>query len=203
MRGYVGGGFTIGAAALFAAGCASADAGDGTGPVPVRMTTSLGVMTIELDRERAPVSVANFLAYADRGHYDGTIIHRVVRGFVAQGGQYGPDFSERPAGPPIVNEWTNGLKNLRGTIAMPRDTDPDSATCQFFINLADNARLDIARDVSGGAGYAVFGRVTGGLDVLDAINAVETRPRPGADDLEFAAVPVTPIVVHTVERVRR
>lgn len=179
----------------------------------VLLATSMGDITLVLDREHAPISVANFLAHMKAGHYDGTIIHRVVPGFVIQGGGWTADLVERAkqdaaAGRPdalIKNEWsTGGLKNLRGTIAMARETDPDSATREFFINLADNARLDIPRDVSGGAGYAVFGRVIEGMDVVDAIAAVSTaaRPETGVTDVSMENVPIEPILVTSVRSVR-
>lgn len=174
----------------------------------VLIETSAGDITVELDRARAPITVENFLAYLDRGAYDGTTIHRVVPGFVIQGGGWTPDLKERAkldaaagrADVPIRNEWQNGLKNLRGTIAMAREKDPDSATREFFINLADNARLDTPREVSGGAGYAVFGRVISGMDVVDRIAAMPTRSVdvPGVTDGSMQNVPVEPIVIRRV-----
>lgn len=143
--------------------------------VTVVMGTTLGDITLELDRLNAPISVANFLKYA-RGEggardYSGTVFHRVVPGFVIQGGGYTPELVEIKETTTIASEWTNGLKNLRGTIAWARETDPNSATREFYINVADNERLDRPREVSGNAGYAVFGRVVAGMDVVDAIVA--------------------------------
>lgn len=179
------------------------------GPPRIAMHTSSGDIVIELDPARAPVTVANFLHHIRAGHYNGTIIHRVVPGFVIQGGGWTAELVERAKvdaargqpDTPIVNEWsTSGLKNLRGTIAMARDADPDSATREFFINLADNARLDIPRETAGGAGYAVFGRVVEGMEVVDAMAQVPTRPRPetGVTDVSMNNVPIEPIVVRKV-----
>jgi cyclophilin family peptidyl-prolyl cis-trans isomerase len=205
---------TVIAAAI--SGCAkpanSAKVADTDPTVRVRMQTDMGDIVVELDRERAPISVANFLMYTDRGAYDGTVFHRVMENFVIQGGGWTPELVERAkldkqAGNPDVpirNEWQNGLKNTRGTIAMARETDPDSATREFYINVQDNPRLDTAREKTGNAGYAVFGRVVGGLDVVDAIRRVPTHSVtiPGADDGPMENVPVTPVVIRKVERVR-
>lgn len=166
--------------------------------VRVAMVTSKGNIVLELDAKRAPVSVANFVRYAGRGDYDGNIFHRVVPGFVIQSGGHSADLTELPGGEPIVNEWGNGLTNARGTIGMARDTDPDSATRQWYINLADNDRLDIAREVSGGAGYAVFGRVVEGMDVVDAIAAVQTYDQPGEGDDVLKNIPVEAVVLERV-----
>ncbi|MCA9298861.1 MAG: peptidylprolyl isomerase [Phycisphaerales bacterium] len=160
----------------------------------VILHTTMGDLTLALDATRAPVTTGNFLRYARRGAYDGNIVHRVVPGFVIQSGGRTADLSELPSDDPIVNEWNNGLTNRKYSVGMARESEPDSATRQFFINLADNARLDIARDVSGGAGYAVFAQVVGGMDIVDRIGEVETAPYD-ADDLELAAVPVTPITI--------
>ncbi|MCC6679156.1 MAG: peptidylprolyl isomerase [Phycisphaerales bacterium] len=174
----------------------------------VTLETSAGDITVELDRAGAPVTVENFLGYMNRSAYDGTTIHRIVPGFVIQGGGWTPDLQERAkldaaAGKPdkpIRNEWQNGLKNTRGTIAMAREKDPDSATREFFINLADNAKLDTPREVSGGAGYAVFGRVISGMEVVDRIAAVSTRSVdvPGVTDGSMQNVPVESIVIRRV-----
>jgi cyclophilin family peptidyl-prolyl cis-trans isomerase len=140
--------------------------------VKVRLTTTDGDLVLELDRAKAPLSVANFLQYVRDGHYDGTLFHRVIPGFVIQGGGYDAKFSERPTRAPVKNEAKNGLSNLRGTIAMARTADPDSATSQFYLNLADsNVRLDTL-----GGGYTVFGRVVEGLEVMDKIAAIPTGP---------------------------
>ncbi|MCK6484246.1 MAG: peptidylprolyl isomerase [Phycisphaerae bacterium] len=135
--------------------------------------TSVGAFTIELDAQRAPVTVANFLRYVDEGFYADTIVHRAVPGFVIQMGGYDERLSQKKTNPPIANEWKNGLKNVRGTLSMARTADPNSATSQFFVNLSDNDNLD--QPVSGGAGYAVFGRVVAGMDVIDKIAVSKTR----------------------------
>ena len=164
----------------------------------VLLETSAGEIVVELDDVRAPVSTANFLRYVDEGAYDGTIFHRVMPGFVVQGGGHLPDLTELPGHDPIVSEWPNGLKNARGTIGMAREEDPDSATRQWYINVADNARLDIAREVSGGAGYAVFGHVVDGMAVVDAIEVVPTHAR---DDLDMKNIPVEPVLLIKAARI--
>ncbi|HEB61453.1 MAG TPA: peptidyl-prolyl cis-trans isomerase [Phycisphaeraceae bacterium] len=180
---------------LLISGCASPSASDKAAaePVKVLMETSMGNIVLELDPEHAPVTVENFLAYADSGFYDGTIIHRVVPGFVIQGGGHDVNMNLKKTSPPIINEWQNGLKNVRGTIAMAREGgQADSATSQFFINLVDNPRLDLPRD---GSGYAVFGKVINGMDVVDAIAAVNTTTHG-----EYENVPVEPVIVKHVRR---
>lgn len=159
----------------------------------VKLSTTEGAITIALDEDQAPETVANFLRYVDEGFYDGTVFHRVIPRFMIQGGGFTPDMRQKKVGPPVRNEAKNGLRNARGTVAMARTSDVDSATSQFFINLADNAFLDHgARDF----GYAVFGRVTDGLDVVDRIAAVPTtREGPYAD------VPAEPVIIETAERV--
>lgn len=142
----------------------------------VRFETSMGAMLIELNETKAPITTANFIAYVNDGHYVGTIFHRVVSGFVIQGGGMDASMREKATKAPIRNEWRNGLKNSRGSLSMARTSDPDSATSQFFVNLADNAALDVARVDTGNAGYAVFGRVVQGMDVVDKIAAT---PRNG------------------------
>ncbi len=155
--------------------------------VGIKMTTSEGVIELALDREKAPLSVENFLTYVESGHYNGTIYHRVIKNFMIQGGGFSEDMRQKATLPPIKNEAENGLKNERGTIAMARTRSVDSATSQFFINVVDNKFLDHGvRDF----GYAVFGKVTSGMDIVDAIAATKTGPRD---------VPVTPIVIQTVE----
>ena len=148
-------------------------------------------MVFTLDRPRAPITVDNFIRYVVDGHYDGTIIHRVIEGFVIQGGGYTPDFEERETRDAIVNESGNGLSNIEGTIAMARHDDPHSATAQWYINLKDNTSLDPNRRRWG---YAVFGRVIEGMDVVDKIGAAETGAR-GQFPSEF---PQKPILVHSV-----
>ncbi|RMD61687.1 MAG: peptidyl-prolyl cis-trans isomerase [Planctomycetota bacterium] len=164
--------------------------------VLVKLQTNVGDIVLELDREHAPISVENFLRYVDEGYYDGTIFHRVIPGFMIQGGGY--DENLRPAGkthPPIKNEWRNGLKNTRGTIAMARTRVADSATSQFFINLVDNAFLDQPRD---GAAYAVFGKVVEGMDVVDKIAQIPTH-RVGP----HANVPVQTVKIVKAFRVEK
>jgi cyclophilin family peptidyl-prolyl cis-trans isomerase len=157
------------------------------GPVEARLTTSLGDIVVELDPNAAPATVANFRQYVEQGFYNGTIIHRVVPNFVIQGGGYEPGLVAKTAGAPIVNESRNGLANLRGTIAMARADDPNSATSQFFINLKDNAILNATLTQPG---YAVFGTVVEGMNVVDAIAAV-----PTATTNQAADVPVTDVVI--------
>lgn len=142
--------------------------------VSVAVTTSMGSFTIELDDERAPGTVANFLEYVDSGHYNGTVFHRVISGFMVQGGGYDADFNKKAPRAAIQNEADNGLKNERGTVAMARTSDPHSATAQFFVNHATNDFLDHKSKDERGWGYTVFGRVTDGMDVVDAIAAVDT-----------------------------
>ena len=140
----------------------------------VRMETSVGTITLELDGEKSPKTVANFVKYAGDGFYDGTIFHRVIDGFMIQGGGFTRDLNQKQTRETIPNEAANGLKNRRGTIAMARTMIPDSATSQFFINLVDNDFLDFRSETPQGYGYAVFGEVTDGMDVVDAIAKVKT-----------------------------
>jgi cyclophilin family peptidyl-prolyl cis-trans isomerase len=150
--------------------------------------TSMGDITVALDREHAPVTVDNFLRYVNEGHFDGTLIYRVVPGFVIQAGSYDSGTHQRPVHDPILLEANKGLNNVRGTIAMAREDDPNTATAEFFINLADNLRLDHHADDPGNAtGYTVFGRVVSGMDVVDKIASVQLGdggPMPGAWPLE-------------------
>jgi peptidyl-prolyl cis-trans isomerase A (cyclophilin A) len=159
----------------------------------VRFETSLGGFTLELDAEKAPLSAANFLQYVDEGFFDGLIFHRVIPGFMIQGGGMLPDMSQRANKAPIKNEATNGLKNLRGTVAMARTNDINSATSQFFINLSDNGFLDNA---PGNYGYAVFGKIVDGIETIDRIAKERTGRRKGHDD-----VPVTDVVIQSAKRV--
>jgi cyclophilin family peptidyl-prolyl cis-trans isomerase len=161
-------------------------------PVVV-IETSVGSITVELYKDRAPVSVENFLQYMRDHHYDGTIFHRVVPGYVIQGGGYTPQFVERPTRPPIQNEATNGLTNRRGTVAMARLQTARSATAQFFINLANNPALDHRGYAPGDFGYAVFGRVLEGMDVVDKIGQGKTGSRDGMDE-----APLEPVVIQSV-----
>jgi cyclophilin family peptidyl-prolyl cis-trans isomerase len=160
----------------------------------VRFETSVGGFTLELDAEKAPLTVANFLAYVDEGFYDGLIFHRVIPGFMIQGGGMTPDMAQKANKAPIKNEATNGLKNKRGTIAMARTNMVDSATSQFFINLVDNDFLD--HQGAHNYGYAVFGRVVDGMDTIDRIARERTGRSKGHDD-----VPVTPVVIESARRV--
>jgi cyclophilin family peptidyl-prolyl cis-trans isomerase len=155
----------------------------------VTLETSAGPIVIELDAEHAPKSVANFLRYAKEGFYNGTIFHRVIPGFMAQAGGYTVGLSAKPTHPPVVSESSNGLKNLRGSIAMARTNDPNSATSQFFINVSDNAGLDYAG--MEGSGYTVFGHVTAGMDVVDQIVTSPTR----VEGFMFQNLPITEIVI--------
>ncbi|MCZ6754430.1 MAG: peptidylprolyl isomerase [Gemmatimonadetes bacterium] len=153
----------------------------------ITFSTSLGDITIELFPDKAPVTVENFLAYVDAGHFVGTIFHRVIPGFMVQGGGFDADMNQKPTRDPIKNEADNGLKNERGTLSMARTSDVNSATCQFFINVNDNDVLDHGeRDF----GYAVFARVTEGMDVVDKIVAVATGSRGGHSDVPVEAVVV-------------
>ncbi|HRP97370.1 MAG TPA: peptidylprolyl isomerase [Rhodocyclaceae bacterium] len=140
----------------------------------VKLHTNFGPITLELDADKAPETVKNFLAYVEAGHYDNTIFHRVINGFMIQGGGFEPGMKQKPTQAPIKNEADNGLKNLTGTIAMARTQAPHSATAQFFINVADNDFLNFRSPDPQGWGYCVFGRVTEGMDVVDKIRAVRT-----------------------------
>jgi len=157
--------------------------------------TSMGDIQIELFAEEAPISVKNFINYAESGAYDGTIFHRVISHFMIQGGGFTPDMVKKPTGEPIRNEANNGLSNARGTIAMARTNDPHSATTQFFINTQDNIALNYTGEENSRTwGYAVFGKVTSGMDVVDAIRFVETTTVPPYSD-----VPVEPVIIESVE----
>ena len=158
----------------------------------IKFETSHGDFTVELDEASAPISAKNFLRYVDEGFYDGTIFHRVIPGFMIQGGGFDADMGHKDGHAPIRNEAQNGLKNLRGTLAMARTNDLHSATSQFFINLVDNDFLD---NRPGNFGYAVFGRVVGGIDVIDRIAKVKTGRRRGHDD-----VPAETVLVNTARR---
>ena len=160
----------------------------------VIMKTTFGEIRLELDAEKAPKTVANFLEYARKGFYDGTIFHRVIENFMIQGGGFDADMRQKATGAPIENEADNGLRNDFGTIAMARTMDPHSATAQFFINVKDNDFLNHSGKNPQGWGYAVFGRVTGGSEVLDKIRAVPTTSRGGHQD-----VPADPVIIESVE----
>jgi cyclophilin family peptidyl-prolyl cis-trans isomerase len=160
----------------------------------VKLQTSMGDIVIELNRQAAPVTVKNFLGYVEAGFYDGTIFHRVMQGFMIQGGGFTNQMVEKKTRKPIINEAKNGLSNMRGTIAMARSSDPDSATCQFFINHSDNEFLNYIDENR--AGYAVFGKVTEGMDVVDAIASVKTTTRLNATTRnKMDDVPVEPVII--------
>ena len=142
-----------------------------------------GVVTLELDQDKAPNSVENFLAYVKKGHYDNTVFHRVIPGFMVQGGGFEPGMRQKEVGEPIQNEATNGLKNDNYTVAMARTNDPHSATAQFFINVANNGFLNHTAPSAQGWGYAVFGKVVGGADLVDKIKAVKTSRKGHHDDV--------------------
>ena len=154
----------------------------------VQMDTSKGTLRIELDDDKAPASSANFLAYVAKGHYDGTVFHRVIKGFMIQGGGFEPGMKQRATDAPIRNEAANGLKNKRYTLAMARTGDPHSATAQFFVNTVDNAFLDFRSESPQGWGYAVFGRVVDGTEIIDAIEGVATGRKGMHDDVPLEDV---------------
>lgn len=162
----------------------------------IRFTTNLGVIDIELDPEHAPITCANFENYVKSGFYNGTIFHRVIRGFMIQGGGFEPGLKQKQTKAPIENEANNGLKNDKYTIAMARTNEPHSATSQFFINVADNDFLNHTSPTSRGWGYAVFGKVVSGTDVIDAIARVRTASRSWYGD-----VPVEDVVMEKVEEI--
>ena len=159
------------------------------------METSMGTITLELDDTKAPETVANFVRYAKDGHYDGTIFHRVIDGFMIQGGGFTKDMNQKETREPIRNEAMNGLKNLRGTIAMARTMVVDSATSQFFINLVDNAFLDFQNPTPQGFGYAVFGKVVDGMDVVDQIAKVKTGFSGPHQNVPEEAIVIKKVVV--------
>ena len=167
--------------------------GAGAANPQVEMKTSMGTVIIELYPDKAPLTVDNFLQYVNDRHYDGTVFHRVIPGFMIQGGGFGPDFSEKPARKPVRNEAANGLRNETGTIAMARTSEPHSATAQFFINVADNEFLNFRFPTQEGYGYSVFGKVVKGMDVVNRIAAVQTGPGPAT----HRDVPVKPVVIES------
>ena len=156
-----------------------------------------GVITLELDADKAPKSVENFLSYVNKGHYNNTIFHRVIPGFMVQGGGFEPGMKQKNSDAPIQNEANNGLKNANYTVAMARTSDPHSATAQFFINVADNDFLDYRAPTVQGWGYCVFGKVVQGMDVVDAIKSVKT----GAVG-PYRDVPLEPVVIEHAEVIR-
>ena len=163
----------------------------------VKLTTNLGEIIIQLNTEKAPVSSANFLTYVNEGFYNGTIFHRVIPDFMAQGGGFDTSFNQKAVHAPIKNEANNGLKNTRGTLAMARTNDPNSATAQFFINYKDNSFLNHTSKTSSGWGYAVFGEVIEGMDVVDAMAKQPTANRGGHQD-----VPKTDVIIEKAEVIK-
>ncbi len=163
----------------------------------VKLTTNLGAITIALNTEKAPVSSANFLTYVNEGFYNGTVFHRIIKDFMAQGGGFDTKFNQKSVHAPIKNEADNGLKNTRGTLAMARTNDPNSATAQFFINYKDNGFLNHTSPTPSGWGYAVFGEVVEGMDVVDSMATKPTGNRGGHQD-----VPKTDIVIEKAEVVK-
>jgi len=163
----------------------------------VKLTTTLGEIIIQLNTEKAPVSSANFLTYVNEGFYNGTIFHRIIPGFMAQGGGFDTSFNQKAVHAPIKNEANNGLANSRSTIAMARTNDPNSATAQFFINYKDNSFLNHTSPTASGWGYAVFGEVIEGMDVVDAMAKQATGNRGGHQD-----VPKTDIIIEKAEVVK-
>ena len=160
----------------------------------VKLHTTLGIITLELDQQKAPDTVANFLQYAKDGHYDNTIFHRVIDGFMVQGGGFEPGMKQKPTRGPVKNEADNKLRNDNYTVAMARTPDPHSATAQFFINVSDNGFLNHKAPTPDGWGYCVFGRVTEGAEVVDKIRKVKTGNRGGHQD-----VPVNDVVINKAE----
>lgn len=163
----------------------------------VELKTSMGVIVLELDREKAPETVANFLQYVNDKFYDGTVFHRVINGFMIQGGGFDKSMQQKLPRAPVKNESQNGLKNVRGSIAMARTQDPNSATSQFFINVVDNPNLDYPTR----GGYTVFGKVISGMEVVDQIKAVPTHTfKSEAPRIELPNAPVTPVVIESVRK---
>jgi peptidyl-prolyl cis-trans isomerase A (cyclophilin A) len=164
----------------------------------VLMKTSQGEIVLELNKTKAPISVENFLGYVNKGFYDGTVFHRVIDGFMIQGGGFDRSMVQKETGAPIKNEWQNGLKNKRGTIAMARTNAPDSATSQFYINVVDNDALDVAR---GGAAYAVFGKVIDGMETVDRIKTVPTGQKMATTPQGSVPFPNVPLESTVIEKV--
>jgi cyclophilin family peptidyl-prolyl cis-trans isomerase len=175
-----------------ASSCAAAS--KGTNPVKVKLTTSMGPIVIQLDKEKAPISTENFVKYVEAGHYNGTIFHRVIDNFMIQGGGFKQDMSQKPTQAPIKNEAANGLKNENYTVAMARTGVRDSATSQFFINVKDNEFLNYSGESQQGWGYAVFGKVVEGKETVDKIKKVATGNTGGHQN-----VPTSPVVIEKAE----
>jgi peptidyl-prolyl cis-trans isomerase B (cyclophilin B) len=182
--------FLVAAVCWLGAGAGQVEA---AGNPVVLMSTTMGDIKIELDQEKAPKTVANFLTYVKEKHYDGTILHRVIPGFMIQGGGMDEDMNERPTHDPVQNEADNGLKNVVGSIAMARTNDPNSATAQFFINVKDNTFLDHRSKTTGGYGYAVFGKVIDGMDVVKKIENVKTTTKSPHQN-----VPDEPVIIKSI-----
>ena len=159
----------------------------------VHMVTNFGTIILELEAVKAPKTVDNFLQYVRDGHYNGTVFHRVIDKFMIQGGGFGPGMTQKPARAPIENEAKNGLRNTRGTVAMARTSDPNSATCQFFINVVDNDFLNFTAPTATGWGYCVFGKVVDGMHVVDAIKGAPTGSKLG-----FKDVPLSDVLIEQV-----
>ncbi len=185
---------TVMLVSLIAAGAAKAGKTEGNPMVLVK--TNMGNFTIELYQDKAPVTVKNFLKYVDHKFYAGTIFHRVIGTFMIQGGGFTPDMTQKEPSPPIKNEADNGLKNLKYTVAMARTNIVDSATCQFFINVVDNAGLDHRNKNVDGYGYCVFGKVVEGMNVIDEIKTVKTTEKG-----DYKDVPIKPVIIKSVTRV--
>lgn len=179
--------------AILLAGCMSTPPEEK--PLMILMKTTKGDITIQLDDEKAPNTVSNFLAYVESGHYNGTIFHRVIDNFMIQGGGFDRQFKQKDTKASVDNEANNGLKNERGTIAMARTSDPHSATAQFFINVADNGFLDFKAPTAQGWGYCVFGKVVEGMDVVDAIKGVATGPLGPHGDVPKEFIEITEVTV--------
>jgi peptidyl-prolyl cis-trans isomerase A (cyclophilin A) len=187
----------VAALAVFAAAAPAwpAEPAPAAAPTRVAFETSAGRFVVEVRADKAPKTAANFIQYVNDGFYDGTVFHRVIRNFMIQGGGFTADMTQKPTRPPVPSESNNGLKNVRGAVAMARTSDPNSATAQFFVNVVDNAFLDYpGRD---GFGYTVFGSVVEGMDVIDKIRAVPTGQRGG-----FADVPQTPVLIKSARVVK-
>lgn len=180
--------------ALLLAGAAAVNAADAQQRPRVLMSTSMGDIVLELRPDKAPKTVENFLQYVEDGFYEGTVFHRVIDGFMIQGGGFTPDMNKKETRPPVMNEADNGLRNRVGTIAMARTNDPHSATAQFFINVANNANLDFREKRPRAWGYAVFGRVVKGMDVVGDIKSVATTTKG-----PYKNVPAEPIVIKEVK----
>ena len=168
---------------------------EGVGMVTVKMETTKGVITLELDGNKAPETVANFVEYAKAGFYDGTVFHRVIPGFMVQGGGFDTDMKQKKTNAPVKNEADNGLKNDTGTVAMARTSDPNSATAQFFINVKDNDFLNHSSPTPQGWGYTVFGKVTDGMDAVRSIEKVKTATNHGMQDVPMMEVVIRKVTV--------